>query len=275
MKDLEPEREVIRQYLLGELTEDGQQTVEERYMTDRDYRDEVLIVEGDLVDDYLTEALLPDQRGKFENHYLAAPRQQKNLKLTRMLMKAAEIAKPLPVAKTNWLDNLRSFFQPSNPRVRFAAASLILIALVGGGIILYTWRLSVQKAELQEELAQLNTPQSILGADSSVFSTTLLPVSMRDKGALPKIDITPAIKVVQLRVPVETYTYGKYKVELRTIEGEHIVAFELERQPTNALIVQVPARILAPNDYLLMLSGLNAQGLPEALGEYSFRVVRQ
>ena len=275
MKDLEPEREVIRQYLLGELNEKRQQTVEERYMTDRNYRDEVLIVESELVEDYLTETLLPDERGKFEKHYLSAPRQQKNLKLTRMLIKATQFAKPLPIAKTNWLDSLRNFFQPSNPRVRFATASLILLALLGGGIILYAWRLSVQKAELQEELAQLNTPQSILGSDSSVPSVTLLPVIMRDKGALPRITITSAIKVVQLRVPVETNTYGNYRVELRTIEGEQIVEFEVKRQPIEALIVQVPARILEPNDYLLTLSGLNAQGLSENLGEYSFRVVQQ
>src|ERR1700741_5435384 len=140
MKDLKSERELIRSYLLGEMSEERQQKVEERYMTDSDYSEEVLIVESELVEDFVTETLLPDERRKFEKHYLSAPRQQKNLKLTRMLMKASQNAEPLPIARTNWLDSLRYFFQRSSPRLRFATASLILLALLGGGIILYTWR---------------------------------------------------------------------------------------------------------------------------------------
>jgi hypothetical protein len=105
---------------------------------------------------------------------------------------------------------------------------------------------------------------------------TLLPLSLRDKGALPKIAITPATKVVQLRMPITLNTHENYRVDLRTNEGDQIVEFEAKtKAPSEPLILQLPARILKPDDYVLAISGLAAQGLSQNLGEYSFRVLRE
>lgn len=275
MKELEQQREVIRNYLLGTLTEERREQVEQRLMTDSDYRDEVLMVESELVEDYLSDTLSADECDKFDKHYLSAPRQQKNLKLTKVLLKkAAQSTKPLPAAKPNLFRRLIIFFQSSGPRLQLATVSLILLAVVGAGVVLQMWRLR-ETSGLREELAQLNTAQSILSPDSAVASATLLPVSVREQGALPRVTITPTVKVIQLRVPITSNAYQNYKVELRTIEGEQVVEFESQRQAGEPLIVQLPARILEPNDYMLTVSALNAQGLTENLGEYAFRVLQQ
>jgi hypothetical protein len=98
---------------------------------------------------------------------------------------------------------------------------------------------------------------------------------VREQGALPRLTVTPAAKVVQLRVPIESNSYQNYRLKLRTIEGEQIVEFVVKKQIGEALVVQLPARILTPNDYLLVVSGLTGEEVTENLGEYSFRVLQQ
>jgi len=276
MNDVKQQSELIKQYLLGDLTEERRQHVEERLMSDRNYRDEVLMGESELVEDYLTEALLPVERRKFENHYLSTPRQLKKLKLTKALLKAAQSTRPPVVQKRNLLQVIAGFFRSSSPRLRFATVSMILLVVLGAGVLFYAWRLRLEKAELRKELAQLNTPQNIPSTDSSVPSLTLLPLSLRDQGALPRVTVTPATNVVQLRVPVASNSNQNYRVELRTLEGDQVVEFETKTQAPGApLILQLPTRILKQNDYVLTVTGLSAQGLTENLGEYGFRVLQQ
>jgi nitric oxide reductase activation protein len=150
MKDFDQQKKEIKQYLLGDLNEERQQLVEERLMSQSNYRDEVLMVESELVEDYITETLLPAERSNFEKHYLSAPRQQKNLKLTKALLKTAQSTRPVPAAKTNLFKKLSNFFQARSPRLRFATASLILLVLLGAGVTFYAWRLRLEKSELTE-----------------------------------------------------------------------------------------------------------------------------
>lgn len=276
MKELEQQKEVIRQFLLGELNEERRQEVEERLLTDSDYRDETLMIESELVEDYLTEKLPPDDRGNFEKHYLSAPRQQRNLKLTKVLLEAAQSAKTQPSPETNPRQSLRDIFWPRRQNLRFAAVSLILLAVVGSVVIYKFWRSSSQGAELQAELVRLNTPGNILTPGSSVPSVTLLPFTLRDKGALPRLTITSASEVAQLRGTTPANTYQHYKVEVHVLGDDQLLQFEVKPQPSDGtLILQLPTRVLKPNDYVVTLRGVNAQGVTEDVGEYAFRVVQQ
>lgn len=276
MERTEQQKEVIKQFLLGELNEEWRQQVEERLLTDSDYRDEILMIESELVEDYLTEKLPPDDRGNFEKHYLSAPRQQRNLKLTRVLLQAAESAKTQSSYETNLLQNLKAIFWPRGQKLRLAVVSLILLVVVGSPIIYKVWQ-SCQSAELQAELVRLNIPSNILTPSHSVPSVTLLPFNLRDKGTpLPRLPITSASEVVQLRVTSVANTYQNYKVEIHAIGGGQLVQFELKPQPSgDTLVLQLPARLLKPNDYVVTIRGVNAQGVIEDVGEYAFRVVQQ
>lgn len=278
MEGTEQQKEVLKQFLLGELNEERRQQVEERLLTDSDYRDEILIIEDELVEDYLTEKLPPDDRGNFEKHYLSAPRQQRNLKLTKVLLQAAaESAKTPPYSETNLLQNLKDIFWPRSQKLRLAVASLILLAVVGSVVTYNVWQSRRQSAELQAELVRLNVPGNILTPGNSVPSVTLLSFNLRDKGTpLPRLPITPASDVAQLRVTSTANTYQKIKVEIHPIGGDQLIQFELKPQPVgDTLILQLPARLLKPNDYVVTIRGVNAQGVIEDVGEYAFRVVQQ
>lgn len=269
------EQSEIKRYLLGEPDKELRQRVEERFMADVGYREEVLIVETEMLEGYLTGTLSADERERFTSHYLSTPRHQKKLKEMRVLLKAAK-ARPVPVPKSGLLERLRSFFWSTISQQRLAFGSVIVLALIGGGVFLQSWRLRTQQAELQAELSRLNTPESVSAANSSVVQLTLLPVSLRERDALPRITLTSETQLVQLRAPVGVDAHDRYRVELRNVDNELVVEFETGAPPSNGvLVLQLPARILERDDYSVAIKGISANGEARDLGMYSFRVIKE
>jgi len=64
---------LIRRYLLGELTESDQAALEHELLTDRDEFDRVWAIENELIDGYVRGEMSSADRERFEGHYLASP----------------------------------------------------------------------------------------------------------------------------------------------------------------------------------------------------------
>jgi hypothetical protein len=62
----------IREYLLGKLSEDEQQKIEERLMVEDDLFDELEISKGELIEEYQSGELNQNERQWLEQHYLAS-----------------------------------------------------------------------------------------------------------------------------------------------------------------------------------------------------------
>src|ERR1700749_5202221 len=62
----------IRQFLLGQLPEESAQRVDARIFAERDFAEEVEIVEGELIADYHENNLSPEERALFEQKYLTS-----------------------------------------------------------------------------------------------------------------------------------------------------------------------------------------------------------
>src|ERR1044071_6037995 len=61
MIDIDKEQPTIKQYLLRRLDEEGQQRFEERFVTDSEFREVALVVEDELIEDYLAGLLTATQ----------------------------------------------------------------------------------------------------------------------------------------------------------------------------------------------------------------------
>src|SRR5687767_12381263 len=86
----------IKRYLLGELTEEDQQALEERLMTDNGYFERLLLLEDELVDDYARGTLTPGEEEKFDRFFLRTPDRHQKLRFAGALKKyvaAATLAK--------------------------------------------------------------------------------------------------------------------------------------------------------------------------------------
>jgi len=123
------DRQEIRLYLLGQLgLERDSQRVEERMLTESDYCEELLVVEDELIDEYISGSLTPDERDKFERHFLSAPERVRKLKFTRVfsdyVADAREAQTPPPPARRNLPAVLRPLF---TPWFRAAAVAAVLV----------------------------------------------------------------------------------------------------------------------------------------------------
>src|SRR2546423_4909082 len=75
----------MRGYLLGGLSQKVRQQVEERLMTEDGSFDELLLVEEELIDDYVGGQLPFDERRRFEQHFLSTPERQRQLRFAQAL----------------------------------------------------------------------------------------------------------------------------------------------------------------------------------------------
>ena len=107
----EIEREELRAYLLGTLDEDHKTQFEERILTEPDVYEELLLVEEELIDQYLAGDLSAIEQQQFESHFLITAERQKNLRFGKLLQKYADSQTNLteepsiPIQSSEFIDN--------------------------------------------------------------------------------------------------------------------------------------------------------------------------
>jgi anti-sigma factor RsiW len=75
--------DLIKRYLLGELSAEEQTALEDEYFLDRVKYDQLRQAEDDLIDSYARGALAPADRERFEQAYLANPQRRRHVKFSR------------------------------------------------------------------------------------------------------------------------------------------------------------------------------------------------
>ena len=124
------DRQEVRLYLLGRLEpEQRVQRVEERLLTEEDYYEELLIIEDEVIDQYLTDELSSLEREAFEQHFLSTPERKRKLRFAQAFGKyvsanSQDSSKPVTVRHSAWDIFRRMFGTP----LRIAATALVLIS---------------------------------------------------------------------------------------------------------------------------------------------------
>lgn len=111
-------RSQLRAFLLGNFQGLGieKEEIEERLMFDEDYFQLLLTQEVDLIQDYVDNELTPDEKDKFEKHFLIPTERRRRVKLELLLKKhindeeIPEIPEEIPVQKKSI--DFRSFIFP-------------------------------------------------------------------------------------------------------------------------------------------------------------------
>ncbi|HEX8922038.1 MAG TPA: tetratricopeptide repeat protein, partial [Pyrinomonadaceae bacterium] len=122
------DRQEIKLYLLGRLEpEDRAQRIEERILTEQDYYEELLVIEDEVIDQYLSNELSSDEREAFEQYFLRTPERARKLRFARAFGKyvadAADVSSP-PVPHRARDIFRRLFASP----IRVAAAALVVVS---------------------------------------------------------------------------------------------------------------------------------------------------
>ena len=123
------DREEVRLYLLGRLKpEHLSELLEERIMTEQDYYEELLVIEDEVIDQYLANELSRDEREAFEQYFLRTPERARKLSFARAFTKyvaAAPKVAPTPApVRPGFREIFRHLFAAP---IRVAAVALVLI----------------------------------------------------------------------------------------------------------------------------------------------------
>ncbi|HEX8495390.1 MAG TPA: hypothetical protein VF658_21435 [Pyrinomonadaceae bacterium] len=128
------DEEMLRHYLLGGLSEVARQQVDERLFADNDYFQHLLLVEEELVDDYVSGSLSEDEEEKFDQYFLTNPERVEAVAFARSMGSYIEKRRgrslPASSGKTQRGVAPWKVFQSFLPSARPAFAWPLLAALV-------------------------------------------------------------------------------------------------------------------------------------------------
>lgn len=268
------EKPTIRDYLLGQATPDDSSRLEEQLLTDATLFQELLIVEDELIDQYLRNELAPTERQSLETHFLVAPERQGKLRFARSLRRYVDFAKTesQESSSANLVDEESVVLKPppkrglfwflpfSNPIVSYSLAAALLLSV--GGVSWVAFNNSRNQPSQQPGI---------------VYAVILTPGLTRDSGEIRKFTIPPASGTIRLQLALPDNQYQSYKAVLHDSNGDIVLTMSnLKAQSANgqsALLVDLIPNVIPPGDYRITLSGLTANGNSESVGSYSFRVL--
>ena len=160
MRQKTKQEDLMVRYLFGELTEEGQSQIEEQFLTDNEYFEQLRSVEDALIDDYVQGALNEYERRKVEELLLSSPRQASEIGFVRDLISSISEKpsveeneqRPTQVKHSGKLKSLLAILHTRNPGNRYSlAVTLVLIVL---GLCMVIWNLALQKRIKQMEARQ-------------------------------------------------------------------------------------------------------------------------
>jgi hypothetical protein len=161
MKPKTLDEELIAQFLLGNLPEEEQVPVEERAFRDPQFAKDVMVVENDLIDEYVRGELSDRDRLQFESRFLASSKRRQKIEFARALAKVVSESKSgvtegaafstAADAPSSWWDAFVAFWR--GPHLAFkvsaTAAALMLVTSLSW-LVTENLRLRAQLAQHQE-----------------------------------------------------------------------------------------------------------------------------
>ena len=89
MPTIELDKKLTR-YLLGDLSEQERIEIEDRYLSNKEFFDELVVAEDELIDDCVRGKLSGKDRELFEQNFLTSTARRERVKSSRALMEFAD-----------------------------------------------------------------------------------------------------------------------------------------------------------------------------------------
>lgn len=238
----------IRKYLLGKLTEDEQQKIEERLMVENDLFQEFEISKGELIEEYCAAELSQDEHQWFEQHFLVSPEGKEGYALALTLDHLERPASE-PSRHLTFLEQLQTLLKqrPWLVATASAAAMVVIVAAI---------------------LLSRSTGQTVVGP------TLASNIINREEGSLPtKVTIPSNARELKFRLllPHDTSPSTNYRAELdNKTEVKLVKVLEHDR---DTVWVVVPVTLLPRGEYSLKLVAITLEGTEQEIpGDYLFNV---
>jgi hypothetical protein len=300
---------VARRFLLGQLSPEEQDWIQELAFENPDSFAFIQAAQDDLIDDFLYDELSPDERERFQNYFLVQPGRRQDLRIARALQQYLERDEQseIAVAPANlivvqppmsFLDWGRSLITTRG----FVTAVLILAAAVSPLLVIRTLHRSETPPmqTKQQEAPPLLTPSS--SPTATLVQPTPSPAHKDNQNRLsppPRKPVEPIFAIVlvpggptrsegvektvqlseslSLELPlIEDTPYQSYEAVLQR-EGKAIQRWPnlqpKDLQAGRGIRINVPARLLEKQQsYRITLNGVTGNGNTQPIHNYYFKV---
>ena len=234
----------VREYLLGHLSDEEQQKIEERLMVENDLFEELEISKGELVEQYCAGELTQNEHHWFEQHYLASfeGKQQHTFTVALNCLKPPT---PIPQHLT-FYERLRSFFN-RRAWVLSGATGAALVVVIAVNLFLSRPAPQTMAVILTNSAARRGP------GDVDISRLTLNP----NVGELR----------MSLKLPDSATPNANYRAELDN--GRNTKTVKVAGYEANSVVVLVPAADLSPGYYALRLFVIQTDAKEQQLpGDY-------
>jgi anti-sigma-K factor RskA len=252
MASSEHDHDVTRRYLLGQLTDDEQQNIEERLLSEDDFFQEVELTKDELAQEYASGELTGKERQWLQENFLASPEGKQKHEFAKTFDEYVRNHRAQPAKRVSLIERLRTLWKTQPQLFTAAATSAVLVIAVGLYAIIPT--------STPRSMAQLTVKNS-----QGTRST--------DPGSgQPSIKLKKDVLQLRLMLPQAATPGSAYRVEL---SGDDNVpkTFETRAQETQSIIVEIPAAQVPRGQYVAIVFSIDANGNPQRIpGFYPFKV---
>src|SRR3954447_20128390 len=284
--------ELLRSYLLGELSEEEADAVDGRLLKEDELFEQSEAIEADLLAEYAQGSLAPAERERVRQRLASSPQGRERLRLARSLNVLAAREKAAAV-----LPFVRRATPFQRPALRWAALAAGLLAAAG-----LAW-LALEGSHPPFRMSQKHpapviaeTPRAhevpapkppapaappVAPAPAPVKAVFQLALtSLRGSESAEKLRVPAKAGTVELQISVEGMEdLQSFHLTVRNRKAETVKAWTgLKPQSLNgvrALVVNLPAELLPAGKYEIQAQGLAPGGEPEDLSPLEVEVVRE
>src|SRR6185503_10916747 len=194
--------------------------IESLFLTDSEARERVLVIEQELIEDYLEDSLTAEEREKFLLRYGQTAAQLQQLRITKAIkdwaLRESAREQTVPVELSSW-SRLRARLR-LKPVLVIPIAVTAMIAIVCAAVWLNG---RMKRAAIEQELTQLNTPANLREVPPQMISMELFPIAVRSLQPGNEFRKSAEIRIVELRLPwIQKERYSTYKAEVRRVGGD-------------------------------------------------------
>ncbi|HSE31101.1 MAG TPA: hypothetical protein VLA93_05960 [Pyrinomonadaceae bacterium] len=253
--------ETIKTYLLGNLEEPSKTQLEERLLNDAELFEEVLVVEDELVDQYIAGRLSSDDKARFEAHFVVTPDRVRKIQFGRAFYKYLEqndTAETPGAVQVKPSRSQFSFWQVRRPLIAFS-----LVAVAGFAILAVYW------ATLHKESS---------GSRRTHVITLAAGVTRSSGAGFHRETIPTDASTIELRLVVAEIRYRTYKADIQsetTRITDLMSSRTREENGEKTVVFSVATGSLPPDDYQVKLSGTDDAGQTEFIDSYAFGIAKR
>jgi hypothetical protein len=257
---------LIRQYLLGELSLEETDRLDQLVFTDEEFAIRLQVVENDLVDAYARGHLEEPALRRFTSVYLSSPARRDKVKFAQALFKIS----PAPQPKRSGLQSWFSFPALAWQTAALATAALLLL-FTTSWLALENRRLRAERSIPASPREPVQEKQSVEDRLPNFVALNLLPPT-RGVRRLQTLVIPADADFVSLQAELESGQYSEYRTELRLLPQRELLS---KRSSLRNPAITLRAATLQPGTYVLDVFGVTIKGKEESVGSYLFKITRR